>query len=177
MQVVVYQPHPENGTLVPANQPLAGAGNDGECWLLVAQQQLAPYVHSPQGAAVLAIAGRNVQYNWGRILPYQVGLHRPSYINGILIQSRGVLCAPCYQCRGRLDEKYFPECRRLPGHFGGACGNCKWPDGASSCSYHDDRNRGRGERIIDLTQDGDDDDDDDVLEVAAGASRGTAIEL
>lgn len=31
----------------------------------------------------------------------------------------------------------FPVCVRLPGHFGGSCANCKWPDRAASCSNGD----------------------------------------
>jgi hypothetical protein len=32
----------------------------------------------------------------------------------------------------------FPHCNRLPGHFGGYCGNCKWPDRSASCSKRDE---------------------------------------
>ncbi|OJD12499.1 hypothetical protein ACJ73_09342 [Blastomyces percursus] len=32
----------------------------------------------------------------------------------------------------------FPECRRLPEHFRGACGNCKWRDHAIRCSVRED---------------------------------------
>src|SRR5438034_1057150 len=31
----------------------------------------------------------------------------------------------------------FPYCHRLPGHFGGAYGNCKWKDHATRCSVRD----------------------------------------
>lgn len=104
--------------------------------LLVGGQQLAPYVHSGPGRAALAIPGRNVRYNPRRILPHQVGLHRASHVNAVLIQSRGIRVPPCTSCKGALGTKLFPECRRLPGHFGGACGNCKWLDRAARCSYH-----------------------------------------
>ncbi|KAF7545974.1 hypothetical protein G7Z17_g8761 [Cylindrodendrum hubeiense] len=54
---------------------------------------------------------------------------------------------------------------RLPGHFGGCCGNCKWPDRAARCSGRDSvvpagvRNGGSGsglgsrERPIALIED------------------------
>ncbi|PGH15888.1 hypothetical protein AJ79_02055 [Helicocarpus griseus UAMH5409] len=69
----------------------------------------------------------------------QVLSHRPSYINAILIQSRGrPEVQACIACRSGPGLHPFPECRRLPGHFGGACGNCKWRDHASRCSVRDD---------------------------------------
>ena len=101
--------------------------------LMVANQELAPWVHSPQGRAVLALPGRVVPIVRGALRPGQVGYHRPSYINGILIQSQGVVQdPPCARCEERLRP--FTECRRVPGHFGGCCGNCKWPDAAASCT-------------------------------------------
>ncbi|RSL88449.1 hypothetical protein CEP52_015216 [Fusarium oligoseptatum] len=34
----------------------------------------------------------------------------------------------------------FPDCIRLPGHFSGSCGNCKWRDHAAKCSKRDESN-------------------------------------
>ncbi|KAL7917059.1 hypothetical protein ACQKWADRAFT_307710 [Trichoderma austrokoningii] len=31
----------------------------------------------------------------------------------------------------------FPGCVRLPGHFGGSCGNCIWRSQAACCSKRD----------------------------------------
>ena len=53
--------------------------------LLVGGQQLAPYAHSPQSRAVLALPGVDVAFILGRISPRQLGSHRPSYINAVLI--------------------------------------------------------------------------------------------
>ncbi|KAL7917111.1 hypothetical protein ACQKWADRAFT_307581 [Trichoderma austrokoningii] len=54
------------------------------------------------------------------------------YINALLIQSRGTAApTPCTGCRSRMERDddafaaLFPTCVRLPGHFGGGCGNCK----------------------------------------------------
>ena len=92
--------------------------------LMVANQEMVQWVHSPQGRVVLALLGRIVPILRGAIRPEQVGLHRASYINGILIQSRGIVQdPPCVQCVQQL--RLFTECRRVPGHFGGCCGNCK----------------------------------------------------
>jgi len=66
---------------------------------------------------------------------------------------------------------WSPECCRLPGHFGGYCGNCKWRDHALKCSVRDDR-------IVELS-----DDDDNPgegggqLQIEAGATPENAIVL
>ncbi|OJD20098.1 hypothetical protein ACJ73_08569 [Blastomyces percursus] len=107
----------------------------------------------PQSREVLALPGQDVVFVRGAITEVQVRSHRPSYINVLLIQSRG---QPephaCTACRDGPGFRPFPECRRVPGHFGGACGNCKWQDHAARCSVRDG-----GIEVIDL----DDDDDDD----------------
>ncbi|OJD24033.1 hypothetical protein ACJ73_04608 [Blastomyces percursus] len=112
-------------------------------------RQLNPFAHSPQSRAVLALPGQDVVFVRGAITEVQVRSHRQSYVNALLIQSRG---QPephaCTACRG---GRPFPECRRVPGHFGGACGNCKWRDHAARCSVRDG-----GIEVIDL-----DDDDDE----------------
>jgi hypothetical protein len=77
--------------------------------------------------------GRDVPFVRGAITPQQLGTHRPSYVNAILIQRAGVLVpAGCSECQ-RRGLTPFPECRRVVGHFGGACGNCKWRDHAARC--------------------------------------------
>lgn len=69
----------------------------------------------------------------GAITPQQVSTHRPSYVNAILIQRGGaVVPGGCSECR-RRGFTPFPECRRALGHFGDACGNCKWRDHAARC--------------------------------------------
>ena len=107
--------------------------------LTVGQQQLAPFVHSPQARGVLALPGQDVEFVRNAITARQVGSHRPSYINGILIQSRGQpplqACDACNRITPGLRP--FPECRKINGHFGGACSNCKWRDHASRCSVRD----------------------------------------
>jgi hypothetical protein len=105
---------------------------------------------------VLGLPGQDVEFVRGSITPAQVGTHRPSYINAILIQSRGVVQAPaCDACSAaRPGFRPFPECRRVPGHFGGCCGNCKWRDHAARCSAKDPDNKvlkgreGGGQRTI-----------------------------
>jgi hypothetical protein len=130
----------------------APAGQDPV--LRVAGQQMATFAHNSLQRAVLALPGRDVPFVRGAITPAQVSTHRPSYINAILIQSRGVLVpgGGCLHCRTR-GSRPFLECRRLPGHFGGSCGSCKWRDHAERCTAKDNNN-------IDLIGDGDSDDSD-----------------
>ena len=94
------------------------------------------WVHAPGQRAILALPGRDVEFVHGTITAAQISSHRPGYINAILIQSRGH--APpraCRQCRSvRPGLRPFPECRSTPGHFGGACANCKWRDHGARCS-------------------------------------------
>lgn len=120
--------------------------------LLVGAQQLAPYCHNASQRALLAMPGVNVPFVRGAITPAQVGSHRPSYINAILIQSRGVLSGPCDRCERSLRP--FLECRRVPGHFGGACGNCKWPDLGARCTERDNDDDGS---IVVVSSDSSDD--------------------
>ncbi|EDN08837.1 predicted protein [Histoplasma mississippiense (nom. inval.)] len=124
--------------------------------LFVADQQLSPFTHSPQSRAVLALPGQDVPFVRGSMTELQVRSHRPSYINAILIQSRGrTEPHACLACRSAHPGlRPFPECRRLPGHFGGACGNCKWRDHAIRCSVRD----GEGVEVIEIVDDDDEED-------------------
>ncbi|OJD25449.1 hypothetical protein ACJ73_03181 [Blastomyces percursus] len=54
-----------------------------------------------------------------------------------------------------LDLRPFPECRRLSGHFGGACGNCKWRDHAIRYSVRDDGDAVEVIEIPDTDDEGD----------------------
>ena len=73
------------GAATAAQALAAAAQNPQAPVLFVGQQQLAPYVHSPQGRALLALPGQDVVFVRGSIHPYQIGMHRPSYVNAILI--------------------------------------------------------------------------------------------
>lgn len=86
--------------------------------------------------ATLRLRGRPIWHVRGNINGQQIVSQRPSYINALLIQSRGDrLRSVCDACAVRC--KPFPECIRLPGYFGGCCGNCKWRDHAARCSVRD----------------------------------------
>ena len=172
--------HVSYRALVLYNAALVAAGAHGVPLLLVYDQQLAPWAHSPQARAVLALPGRNVFFVRGAITPAQVEQHRPSYINAILIQSRGeVVPGGCSNCRISPGYRPFPECRRVPGHFGGCCGNCKWRDHAVRCSAQDDNTV-----VLDSSSSDDDSSSDDGAPghgdgggqlVVAGSTAATAI--
>ncbi len=99
------------------------------------QLQLTTFVHTEPGHALLARPGRDVDFVRGTISSNQVGMHRPSYINAVLIQSRGqVVPVTCTQCARPNGLRPFPECRFVPEHFEGACVNCKWRNHAARCN-------------------------------------------
>jgi Protein of unknown function (DUF3716) len=158
--------------LVLYNAAVAHASAGQDPVLVVGGQQMAAFVHSPQGRAVLALPGRDVVFVRGAITPKQVGSHRPSYINAILIQSRGnVVSSPCTGCQGpRHGPRPFPECRRLPGHFGGSCGNCKWRDHAARCSVRDNI-------IVEISDDDDPGEGSGQPQIEAGTTAENAIVL
>ena len=84
--------------------------------------------------------GRHPWHSDRRIKGKQISDGRPSYINALLIQSRGEpLKKPCTRCRNMDFLKPFPTCARLTGYFGGSCANCKWADKASLCDCRDDK--------------------------------------
>ena len=107
---------------------------DGENPLLVCGgQELAGACHNQLQLAALSLPGRNVRYFAGAIRLDQIASQRQSYINGVLIQSRGSASpSPCAACRKNLHP--FTECVQLLGHWGGCCGNCKWKDFGARCS-------------------------------------------
>jgi len=150
--------------------------------LNVANQGLGPFVHSAPGQAVLGLPGRNVAARPLVVTVARICTSRPSYINGILVQSRGHLplaapalrraAGPCTACStpGQVNPgggKAFPECRHLPGHFGGSCGNCKWQDHAVRCSVRD----GALGAPSDESSDGDEDEESEESWEGCGESE------
>lgn len=78
----------------------------------------------------------------GRVTLQQVNTGRPSYVNALIIQSRGIEVPDgCTNSRSGV----FAKCVRLPGFFGGCCGNCKWKDHGARCSV---RNPGEAKHVI-----------------------------
>ncbi|KAF1814162.1 hypothetical protein P152DRAFT_412723, partial [Eremomyces bilateralis CBS 781.70] len=101
----------------------------------------------------------------------QILSHRPSYINAILIQSRGT-AAPtaCTECV-RRGLTPFPECRRAIAHFSDCCGNCKWRDHGTRCSWDNSSDEESSEEENNDEDADDDDDDDDDESVRSDSSE------
>jgi hypothetical protein len=96
---------------------------------------LAEYVKNDVQRRLLAPHGRAVAFTPSRVNAQQIYSKRDSYINALLIQSRGVVSAqPCTSCQQRQGQNTFPKCHQVPGFFEGCCTNCKWPDKALQCS-------------------------------------------
>ncbi|KAG5743523.1 hypothetical protein H9Q70_013767 [Fusarium xylarioides] len=133
--------------------------------VVVSQQELARYTKNALQRAVLAFPGKSVTVLNGRVRWKQILGMLDSYINAFLIQSRGtrelVPCALCAKKMAKDRSSYahpFPYCFRLPGHFGGCCGNCKWADHAGKCHKQEEAGAGDGSRgeLVDLVDEEDD---------------------
>ncbi|KAL0470909.1 hypothetical protein QR685DRAFT_441221 [Neurospora intermedia] len=76
----------------------------------------------------------------GWITARHIASQRPSYVNGLLIHSRGtdapVQCTQCADRRTKNALGPFIVCRILPGSFHNSCSNCKWFDNTSACSLY-----------------------------------------
>lgn len=76
----------------------------------------------------------------GWITSRQIACQRPSYVNALLIHSRGEdvseSCDQCAEKRGKNALGPFLNCRVLRGTFHDSCSNCKWFDTASACSHY-----------------------------------------
>ncbi|KAL4767126.1 hypothetical protein BDW60DRAFT_220794 [Aspergillus nidulans var. acristatus] len=69
----------------------------------------------------------------GALTVKQVRTARPSYVNAILIASRGVKTRkPC----SMNTRSVFGEHVRIPGYWNGACAGCKWKDGGARCDFY-----------------------------------------
>ncbi|KAI8963487.1 hypothetical protein F5Y11DRAFT_319391 [Daldinia sp. FL1419] len=112
--------------------------------LPIGGQEMAPYCFNKVQRAILAMPGSSVIVVRGSIRPGQVITARPSYVNALLIASRGVAvpmpCQACQEQSVRYPDGYsrpFPVCIKLPGYFGGCCAGCKFRDHAIRCDVQD----------------------------------------
>ncbi|KAK5139300.1 hypothetical protein LTR04_003706 [Oleoguttula sp. CCFEE 6159] len=70
----------------------------------------------------------------GSLTAAQLITGRPSYVNAVLIASRGL--AQRNACANNTLS-VFKDQVRIPGYWGGSCAGCKWKDGSAHCSYGD----------------------------------------
>ena len=86
---------------------------------------------------------RAISWTPGSLRASQIVSGRKSYVNALLIYTRGLVSASCgMYCRIDRSGRPFTQCVRIPGSWGGCCANCKWYDWASQCPVRDAVNRG-----------------------------------
>lgn len=97
-------------------------------------------VHDTQRAVFRLPSKEVIYFVHGWITARHVASQRPSYVNGLLIHSRGddapVECTACQDRRAKNALGPFLTCRTLPGSYHNSCSNCKWFDNTSSCSLY-----------------------------------------
>jgi hypothetical protein len=100
-------------------------------------------------------------------------VRRTSYLNAVLIQSRGTECdEPCEACAKNPSKQAFTECRRTEGFFGGCCGNCKWKDHAIRCTVREDSEEDSEEGSEEESEEGEEEgEEDDGVEWLDGSDQ------
>lgn len=115
-------------------------------------------VHDTQRAIFNLPSREIIYFVQGWITGRHIASKRPSYINGLLIHSRGedspVQCAQCAERRSKNALGPFITCRILAGNYHNSCSNCKWFDNTSACSLYTGPkpNRKRKAKDADLGQ-------------------------
>ncbi|KAK3297782.1 uncharacterized protein B0H64DRAFT_416715 [Chaetomium fimeti] len=97
-------------------------------------------VHDTQRNIFRMPSRETILFVQGWITAKHIASQRPSYVNGLLIHSRGqdsaVACAQCAEKRSKYALGPFLSCRVLPGSYHNSCSNCKWFDNTASCSLY-----------------------------------------
>ncbi|KAM7194133.1 hypothetical protein V8F33_007460 [Rhypophila sp. PSN 637] len=96
-----------------------------------------------------------IYYVQGWITARHIASKRPSYVNGLLIHSRGAdvptSCNQCVERRAKNALGPFLTCRSLQGSFHNSCSNCKWFDNTSLCSLYTGPKPNRKRKAKELT--------------------------
>lgn len=97
-------------------------------------------IHETQKAVFRLPSRETIYFVQGWITARHIASQRPSYVNGLLIHSRGqdapVACTQCVERRAKHALGPFLTCRVLPGSYHNSCSNCKWFDNTSVCSLY-----------------------------------------
>ncbi|KAK4102045.1 hypothetical protein N658DRAFT_506750 [Parathielavia hyrcaniae] len=97
-------------------------------------------VHETQRAIFRLPSRETILFVQGWITAKHIASQRPSYVNGLLIHSRGqdapASCLQCTEKRAKNTLGPFLTCRVLPGSYHNSCSNCKWFDNTSNCSLY-----------------------------------------
>lgn len=93
---------------------------------------LSQLCHTEEQRRAFALPSHPFVVRVGRIRPEQLLTHRPSYVNGLLIASRGTMIPTggCMRSRGTFG---IPTV--LFGFWRGCCAGCKWKDQSTHCAF------------------------------------------
>ncbi|KAK4153868.1 hypothetical protein C8A00DRAFT_33338 [Chaetomidium leptoderma] len=97
-------------------------------------------VHETQRTLFRLPSREIILFVQGWITAKHIASKRPSYVNGLLIHSRGQdapeSCVQCTEKRAKNAIGPFLTCRMLPDKYHNSCSNCKWFDNTSTCSLY-----------------------------------------
>jgi len=100
----------------------------------------AALVHDTQRLIFRQPSREVIYFVQGWITARHIASQRPSYVNGLLIHSRGqdapLSCVQCTERRRKNALGPFLTCRILPESYHNSCSNCKWFDNTSACSLY-----------------------------------------
>ncbi|KAK3321499.1 hypothetical protein B0T19DRAFT_267800 [Cercophora scortea] len=134
-------------------------------------------VHDTQRAIFRLPSREIIHFVQGWITARHVASQRPSYVNGLLIHSRGedspVSCAQCTERRAKNALGPFLTCRALPGSYHNSCSNCKWFDNTSACSLYTGPKPNRKRKAKEIT----DQENTAVAAAAAGEDVARAADM
>jgi hypothetical protein len=112
-------------------------------------------VHETQREIFQLPSREIIYFVQGWITARHIASQRPSYINGLLIHSRGndapTSCAQCVERHDKNALGPFLTCRILPGYYHNSCSNCKWFDNTSVCSLYTGPKPNRKRKANDAT--------------------------
>lgn len=137
---VSYDPTNQNTTGPDHNKmvvPIRSYMDDGDEYVVVrltakGNEALRTFCHTTAQKEVWRFPAFEFAVRKGSLSVAQIRTGRASYVNALLIASRGLRQHTACEKNTRA---VFGEDVRVPGFWGGSCAGCKWRDGAASCSY------------------------------------------
>lgn len=137
---VSYDPARQNTTGPDHNKmvvPIRSYEENGDEYVVVrltanGNEALRTFCHTAAQKEVWRFPSFEFVVRKGSLTVNQIRTGRASYVNALLIASRGL--RQHIACE-KNTRAVFGEDVRVPGFWGGSCAGCKWRDGAASCSY------------------------------------------
>lgn len=100
----------------------------------IGAMQLWVFCNNEYQRELCRMPGRDVCYIPGVMTKEQWLSNNPAYIDGLLVQSRGLpVQTPCNLCLNHTGP--FRHCVQLAGYYGNICGNCKYRKMDAECSF------------------------------------------